>query len=447
VAGEAFWDWVCKNSERLFQATESEAQAVVTEMGEVLGEEHPGLFCEVCRAKEDPLAELIVTGDGRAQHIPTVEAVVEAAPDLPRWKVTAFRQRADIGGIGIRMNGGDLKAEDVFFRVFDGPRGELGLTLYVRGLEDVDSDPRTGIAIILMDHAIGEYDAMTAIQSLMVEPLPEEADDAYQPLAALPGVIDAVKDTGFDTWNVYMTSLDEEGNPATVFVKMGLASVAPQAKRPSLCRVIVPLQSAREDGLIGDPGESEQLFELEEALIEQLTSECDALFVGRVTTCGVRDFAFYAPEGEMLEAHAQRALGSYPQYEPDVQLRQDAEWGFYADILLPSAFESLQISVDRRLRALREEGDDMTAPRPLEFGVAFQTPEARATFVADLGTDTFEISQDDASDGEDERPSVDLRVTSSAEPAVVHALVRQIYSHLQETPGWVHGWSCPPAEA
>lgn len=93
MTGEFFWNWISQNSERLFQALDSCAGDVISEAGGVLQQEFPGLICEVCKGKGDPLASLIISADGRSEHIEAVKAVVAAAPDFPRWKVIAFRHK------------------------------------------------------------------------------------------------------------------------------------------------------------------------------------------------------------------------------------------------------------------------------------------------------------------------------------------------------------------
>lgn len=438
----AFWTFVSANSERLFQAVATAPGDVVEELGEVLREACPGLVCEVSQGQDDPYAEMIISADGKVELLEAVEAAVAAAPDLPRWKVTAFRQRGRVSdGIAVKYRDAELAVSDLSFRIFGGPRGQLGVSLYVRGLKEDETDPRAAAAVLLLDHAIGERDAMTAVQSLRVEPLPDPPAGDFRPLAELPGVIDEVKDQGLDQWETFLTRLDEEGTPASVFVKLGVATVGPQRHRPARVRVIVPLAEPREDGLT-TRDEVALLWELEDALVPALAEASDALYVGRVTTRGVRDFVFYAPAGELLEVHAQRVFAPYPQYQVDVQADDDPDWSFYFELLLPDAFESLEISVRNRLQELEEDGDDLDRPRPIEFALEFESDQGRAALLAAAAAAGF------AADGLEEDDGLYYATVRQGAPARhddVMRLVHELYARLQEGEGQLCGWDCPPA--
>lgn len=315
MSSEAFWTWFSAESERLFHAVDASAIAVVEEVGDALREHHPGVFCELPAKPEGAnQTRMIFTPDGDVDLIETVRRLVATAPDLERWTFVPFRQRSAVGG-SIKMKGVTLEESDVFYRTFSGPRGELWITLVIRGLTEDEDDPRAMLAILLMDHLIGELDSLTLIDSLAREPLEDEGGEGLRPLATLPDLIDSYKDSGLDSWDCYRTEIDGEGTVAFVTVKLGLGAVTPIAGRPTQVRVIVPFVNPREDGLISDKEEVELLWLLEDELRSALAESCDAISVGRVTTSGTRHFVFYAAEGQMVEAHAQRVFAAYLGHE------------------------------------------------------------------------------------------------------------------------------------
>lgn len=441
MAAEGFWKWVSENSERLFLRLENDSIAVVEEMGKRLKEDCPELFCEIGKLKDNPYATLIITVDGRRENISLAKDVVKSAPDLPRWKVLAFRQRGNMDALEIRM--GDeisLNIKDLSCQAFVGPRGELGVTLLLKDMDDPENDRRAGAAVLLMDHAIGEYDAMTAIRSLAIEPYKDDLP-GVMPLEELPSFIDKMKDGGIDRWDCYMTTLDEEGSAASIFVKMGLGAWMPQSNRTQRLRVIIPIINVRDDGLIDDQDEVEQLWAIEEGLVEALEEASDALFVGRVTTGGIRDFVFYYPEDERPEFAVQKFFAHYPQYEADINLSEDSEWDFFRDILMPDEYESLAMSIDHRVRALDEAGDPLEEARPVKVLLAFETEESRQQFCEKLSDDVSHQLMDP--DDEDPRFLIELAKVIAATPPKLGDFCLNAYREAKDLGGEFEAWNCP----
>jgi hypothetical protein len=445
VAGDEFWSWLSANSERLFQMMKGDSVAVITEMGGEMQKTAPGVQCEGMHGNDDPYASLIISADGHVDKLELVKSIVKSAPDLPRWKVIAFRQRGLIADIGISVHGVSVKADDVFFRAFTGGNGELGVKLFVRGVEDIE-DPRGHAAILLMDHAIGELDSMTTIQSLQFG-LMEEPEDQYRNLTDLAGFLDEVKDVGIDRWESYMTRFSEDGPLASIFVKVGVAARGPQERRPKRLRILVPFVKPREDGLIDDKDEVELLWEIEEELQQGLKDSCEALFVGRVTTGGQRDFVFYAREGELLDVHVQKFFAHYPQYDPEILVHDDGEWSFFYEILMPDEYDSICISVHKRVYDLDQSGEDLTVLRTVEISCSFVDVKTRDHFLSELENSvTSEISNNPEDDSG--RPFVVLvQKEHDAEFRSLNDFVLGIFKTIQAHSGQFDSWNCPETPA
>ena len=65
----------------------------------------------------------------------------------------------------------DLGVEDVKFQAFDLEGGKLGITLYPKGLTDENRDIVGNATIVLLDHTVGEYNAVMKIDSLIMQPI------------------------------------------------------------------------------------------------------------------------------------------------------------------------------------------------------------------------------------------------------------------------------------
>src|SRR5690242_12681105 len=92
-------------------------------------------------------------------------------------------------------------------------------------------------------------------------------------------------------WSYYLCNVNSR--LASIAVDLGLRSQVPVVSKPWLLWVWVYFNSPRPDGL-SDNGEAPTLFEIEDSLNPRLSNTCNALFSGRITTQGRREFYFYA---------------------------------------------------------------------------------------------------------------------------------------------------------
>ena len=122
---------------------------------------------------------------------PAVIQAVGAAPRLPGWDVQAFRRRGSLT-VAVRMGERKLGYEDIWCHVEAQPNG-VDIVLHVYGLDHATDDVLERAAFVLLNNAVGEYDAATKIASLRCEPLsanPVRRVD-YFPLNALPKYLDS----------------------------------------------------------------------------------------------------------------------------------------------------------------------------------------------------------------------------------------------------------------
>jgi hypothetical protein len=116
---------------------------------------------------------------------------VQAALELPGWKVQAFRPRGPLTS-ELEMGGLKLTYDDVWCGVVGREDDGIRLVLCVRGLTK-DNDPvLTQAAVILLDNAVGEYDAVMKVKELGRDRLPDhpQRQENFFPLSELPGYLD-----------------------------------------------------------------------------------------------------------------------------------------------------------------------------------------------------------------------------------------------------------------
>jgi len=184
-----FWKWFAANSPRL-REFETDQERVFSSLEKELHRVHRGLLFEFGPVDEETgRRHLAISADGITEVFPAVEKLVAAAPDLPGWRILAFRQRT---GTDMRIKFADveLSADDIRFVAEREPTGTVGLTLFVRGLTEETQAMYMGAVFLLLDSALGEYDVATKIGGIEWVTLPDDPSFGGKPFEQLPDVVD-----------------------------------------------------------------------------------------------------------------------------------------------------------------------------------------------------------------------------------------------------------------
>jgi len=184
----SFWEWFSTNRDTIaLNMRSSDHNTIQKTLGDVderLQLVAPGV--SFLYGHNDGENEFVATARGDRDAIPNVHALIESAPLIEGWKFTAFRPPSEEHERRIEMGDLTLAVSDVSFQGFDLGEEGLGITLYPDGMTEDRRDLYQRAAIALMDHTIGEYDAMVLIDSLRVDPrsgIPEGSQTL--PLAGL----------------------------------------------------------------------------------------------------------------------------------------------------------------------------------------------------------------------------------------------------------------------
>jgi hypothetical protein len=182
-----FWKWFQNNEAMLFDF-ERDQEAVFDRLAGEMHKVHPSLTFEF-GPKENGRREFVISADGIKDAIPSVESLYAAAPALERWQFIKFRPRRN--PFDIEYGGVSVKASSV--SVLLEPDGQkAGITVFIPGYTQEGHNTYAGIAFLLLDQALGEYDvetrvgfidvkapARTSVQTLSLQELPNAFDDYF----------------------------------------------------------------------------------------------------------------------------------------------------------------------------------------------------------------------------------------------------------------------------
>jgi hypothetical protein len=184
-----FWDWLATHTGEIQR--QHEVGWLSHEMARRFEDDFPDLVFEVQKRKDAPW-RFCISADGDFAKFPAVELAVARAPKLHGWEIVAFRQRG-VADVSVRLAQGDLKASTIRCTTRPHDGGGVHVTLWIPGLKERDRE-LAGAALVLLDNAVGEYDAVVKIRSLARRPLASIAPDGSFPLSRLPLVLDSIPD-------------------------------------------------------------------------------------------------------------------------------------------------------------------------------------------------------------------------------------------------------------
>jgi hypothetical protein len=189
-------------------------------------------------------------------------------------------------------------------------------------------------------------------------------------------------------WDVYL--MESDMKPVAIMVDLGIAKAAPLGDRLNLIILHLKYGDTLADGMPTPTG-MKMLEKAEDDLVPVMESGLSAVYVGRFTKSGKRDFYFYTNDTSTYHHILKDALQSYPSYQWYASARRDADWTDYFQVLYPSPRELERIMNRRSLDKLRAAGDPLSAARKVGHWIYFKTKEGRKNFVFSAQDEKFDI--------------------------------------------------------
>jgi len=183
-----FWNWFVQHEAELFRLRpdrEAEPESMFDKLASELQKVHPDLAFEF--GPNETNREFVISAGGIKRAFSSVAALVNSAPTLDRWQITAFRPRRDPVNV-VEFRGKRVDPKDVQFTLLS--NGKMpGVRLFIPGYRDADSDIRQ-IGYLLLDEALGEYDVETSLGPIEMLSPEAHTEGRRFPLAELPKQFD-----------------------------------------------------------------------------------------------------------------------------------------------------------------------------------------------------------------------------------------------------------------
>ncbi len=238
-------------------------------------------------------------------------------------------------------------------------------------------------------------------------------------------------------WDFYQCKLN--GKPASVYLDMGLHAGGPDTGRAQLVVVRLHLRFPDPANGLSTDAEYDALVTIEDALIESLRSALGAVYAGRVTTDGRREFFFYAAAGGALETAAR-----VPGYRCEAWVQADPRWLHYFTVLYPRGAALRWIADKAQVAMLAERGDQAQVARPIRHTSNFQNATQRATFTGSVERAGFNVLRlTDTGRAADAHPfGVVYALAQAASLAAVSETTVLLAKLSEKNGGEYAGWEC-----
>lgn len=241
-------------------------------------------------------------------------------------------------------------------------------------------------------------------------------------------------------WDFYLCDID--GKVGSYFLNLALINIIPIVEKSALLWVELILNDPNDDGM-SSQHEYDSLIDLEDRLVPQITTSFDAIYVGRLTHNGTRDFYFYLNENTYKEELVKKIIQEFSTYQFNFGLKNDSKWDIYAESIYPNVYAMQSIQNNRVIMNLEKHGDSMIVSRPVEHWCYFKTNEGREKFTAAVQIKGFEINNQSFS-AENERPfGVQFVRMDSVELSHINEVTWELLELCIENDGEYDGWETP----
>lgn len=299
-----FWAWFTQHEKDFFKIVKSGSRIekdFFRKIGPRLAKLNDG-FSYLAGMLDDGTAELVLTPDGVIKNIIFVEELVNAAPAIRGWKITALKPA--IGkDAGIKMDKYVFDTDTLSFYPNDNAEfpDEIDLTVVHKGYTETNSSQIITGACIFLDNYLGELNFITTVDNLRVTGNGEAVKQLI-PIEKLSDYLEWRRKEFLEKYNRerYNTEKDnyallegrlENGEPLIAVVNTALLDWNSKPSHPWILEFRIKYNGRRNNGMPDDMTH-ELMYDLDDDLVKQLKDFDGYLNIGRQTAGNSREIYF-----------------------------------------------------------------------------------------------------------------------------------------------------------
>ncbi len=242
-----------------------------------------------------------------------------------------------------------------------------------------------------------------------------------------------------DVWEFYFTRID--GELGSIFFNESLESRSPVIDHRSLVYLRLLMRNPRPDGL-SSQDEFDALKRIDDALQESLAGS-RAIYAGRATYGGRRDFFFYTAEVSGTSEVLANAMARFAEYQFEIGSRDDPDWETYRRYLLPSARDRQRIENRKVCDALADNGDPLATAREIDHWAYFPDAKSRDAFVERVATMGYQVRDLTIPSGDRRLFGAQIYRVDHADWDAINGVTLELFELAATLGGEYDGWESP----
>ncbi|MBX2827732.1 MAG: DUF695 domain-containing protein [Flavobacteriaceae bacterium] len=304
-----FWNWFEQHEKKFHKVLKNRGnikKIFFDRLAPKLNELKDG-FWFLAGMYDDNTAELILTADGVIKNIVFVEELVQSAPKMSNWKITALKQPSDLNKYGIEMDGYSFDASNMSFYSTDHKQmpDEIDITIAHSDLNEENRSVITSGVYLALDNSLGELKSVTTIDNVNIIN-PKDARSELIPLERLRDFliwrekefVEKYKGLRHNTENDNYSGLEatlKNGFPLFAVINADLLNWDSKASHPWIAVMEINYDGINNNGMPNEPT-YKLLNEIEEKIIVELKDSDGYLNIGRQTADSIREVYFACVE-------------------------------------------------------------------------------------------------------------------------------------------------------
>ncbi|MCV2487393.1 DUF695 domain-containing protein [Flavobacterium sp. SH_e] len=335
-----FWNWFLKQEKEFFKIVKNREnihQGFFEKLAPKLDEIHFGIYF-LTGMFDDNTVELILTPDGAIRNIYAIEELVNAAPQIDGWKITALKPSSDVQNIGIDYENFKFDKDNLKFypNVHEDYPDEIDLIIvYDDFIEEKRAAVTNGVYIFL-DNYLGELHSVTLIDNMKVIG-PDAISEELIPIEKLKDYliwrekefVEKYEGTRHNTENDGYANFEGKGQDGSVvlaLINTTLIEWDKKASHPWIFIVGIPFEDCGNGGL-PDERTYKLLDEIEEEMIQILPDSDGFLNIGRETANNKREIFFACKDFRKPTKAADELIKKYDGvFEISYEIYKDKYW-------------------------------------------------------------------------------------------------------------------------
>jgi hypothetical protein len=335
----AFWQWFIENEHRFTVLGKSESEQALSFLEELI--EHMVPFNPWLKALAGPYNdekyELIITSDGDVALFSKVEELVQAAPAINNWVITAHKPALGFEEISIELYEREFSAGTTQFYpvIQENYPDEVAIVVtHVDYNEEEDDQFQAGSKIYL-ENGLGELNTATKIDHYETGPIPGAGTDII-PITKLAEYLNWREKEFVEKYESVNTERPEEafyvleaedgdGKPVLATIDAGFKTWPLRPAFPWMVQVDI-LYKGDNSGLPTEK-QLQELQVIEDQIISLLPDDGTLYYIGHKTYDNYRSIYFYANEYRKNAALLHRYVENSPlEYDVMFFIRKDKYW-------------------------------------------------------------------------------------------------------------------------